>query len=44
LIDCKVYENAALVENGIFFCSDPAVADVNGEMRNDNTLAEIFVL
>lgn len=37
LIDCKVYENAALVENGIFFCSDPAVADVKGEMRNDNT-------
>ena len=44
LIDCKVYENAALVENGIFFCSDPAVADVNGEMRNDNTFDILLIL
>ena len=44
LIDCKVYKNAALVENGIFFCSDPAVADVNGEMRNDNTFDILLIL
>ena len=44
LIDCKVYENAALVENGIFFCSDPAVADINGEMRNDNTFDILLIL
>ena len=44
LIDCKVYENASLVENGIFFCSDPAVADINGEMRNDNTFDILIVL
>lgn len=44
LIDCKVYENAALAENGIFFCSDPAVADVNGEMRNDNTFDVLLIL
>lgn len=44
LIDCKVYENAAIVENGIFFCSDPAVADVNGEMRNDNTFDILLIL
>lgn len=44
LIDCKVYENAALVENGIFFCGDPAVADVNGEMRNDNTFDILLIL
>ena len=44
LIDCKVYENAALVENGIFFCSDPAVADINGEIRNDNTFDVLLIL
>lgn len=44
LIDCKVYENTALVENGIFFCSDPAVADINGEIRNDNTFDILLIL
>ena len=44
LIDCKVYKNAALVENGIFFCDDPAIADINGEMRNDNTFDVILIL
>ena len=44
LIDCHVYENAALVENGIYLCEHPAVADVNGEMRNDNTFDVVFIL
>jgi len=44
LIDCKVYENAALVENGIYFCEKPVVADVNGEMRNDNTFDAVLIL
>ena len=44
LIDCKVYKNAALVKNGIFFCPDPAVADINGEIRNDNTFDVLLIL
>ena len=44
LVDCKVYENAALVKNGIFFCPDPAVADVSGEMRDDNTFDVLLIL
>ncbi len=43
LIDCKVYEDATLVENGVYFCADPIVADVNGEMRNDNTFDVVLV-
>ena len=44
LIDCHVYENAVLVENGIYLCEHPAVADINGEMRNDNTFDVVFIL
>ncbi len=44
LIDCNVYENAALVENGIFSCPDPAVADINGEIRKDNTFDVLLIL
>lgn len=44
LMDCNVYENAALAENGIFFCSDPAVADENGEMCADHTFDIVFIL
>ena len=43
LIDFHVYENAALAENGIYFCSDPAVADVHGQMRDDNTYDVILI-
>ena len=44
LMDCNVYENAALVENGIFSCPDPAVADINGEIRKDNTFDVLLIL
>lgn len=44
LIDCNVYANTALVENGIFSCPDPAVADINGEIRKDNTFDVLLLL
>lgn len=44
LIDYKVYENAVFVENGIYFCEDAAVADINGEMRDDNTFDVVMIL
>ncbi len=43
LISSHVYENAVSEGNGIYFCGHPAVADINGEMRNDNTFDVIFV-
>ena len=44
LIDCHVYKNAALVENGIYLCEHPAVADINGETRNNTTFDVVFLL
>ncbi len=43
LIDCRVYEDAALTENGIYVCGDPAVADAGGEIRNDNSFDVILI-
>ena len=43
LLDCKVYEDAALAPNGVYFCDEPAVADVNGEMRRDCTFDVVLV-
>ncbi len=43
LIDCKVYEGAVNAENGVYFCPDPAIADVNGELRNDNSFDVILI-
>ena len=33
LLQCHVYEDAALAENGIYLCPDPAVLDLEGEMK-----------
>lgn len=43
LIDWHVYPNAALYENGIYFCEHPAVADVNGIMTDKNTFDVILI-
>jgi beta-lactamase regulating signal transducer with metallopeptidase domain len=37
LLNYHVYTNAALSENGIYFCEHPAVADVNGISTAANT-------
>lgn len=44
MIDVKLYENAALADNGIFYCPDSAVADINGEIRDDNAFDIIMIL
>lgn len=43
LIDWHVYADAALSENGIYCCEDPAVADGKGVMTEDNTFDVILV-
>jgi len=37
LLDCYVYKDAALAENGVFFCDTPAVLDLYGNMDNNNS-------
>lgn len=43
LIDWHVYEGAANSESGVWFCADPAVADVNGQAKGDNSYDVIFI-
>ena len=43
LLQCHVYEDAALVENGIYLCPDPAVLDLEGEMKPDMTYDVILL-
>lgn len=38
LLQCHVYPDAALAENGIFFCPDPVILDTHGESTNQNTM------
>jgi len=37
LLDWHLYENAALAENAIYVCPDPAVLSDDGTMTNENT-------
>ena len=43
LLQCHVYENAALAENGIYLCPDPAVLDLGGEMKPKTTYDVILL-
>ena len=43
LLQCHVYEDAALVENGIYHCPDPAVLDLEGEMKPGMTYDVILL-
>ena len=43
LLQCHVYEDAALAENGIYLCPDPAVLDLEGEMKPDMTYDVILL-
>ena len=43
LLDCHVYEDATLAENGIYFCGDPAVVDESGKMDIRDTFDVILI-
>jgi len=43
LLQCHVYEDAALAENGIYLCPDPAVLDLGGKMKADMTYDVILL-
>ncbi|MBQ8369351.1 MAG: hypothetical protein IJY35_05180, partial [Clostridia bacterium] len=43
LIQCHVYEDAALAENGIYLCPDPAVLNLSGELVPEQTYDVILV-
>jgi len=43
LLQCHVYEDAALAENGIYLCPDPAVLDLGGKKKPDMTYDVILL-
>ena len=43
LLQCHVYKNAALAENGIFLCPDQAVLDLGGKRKPDMTYDVILL-
>lgn len=43
LIQCHVYEDAALAENGIYNCPDPIVLDIHGERKPARTYDAVLV-
>ena len=43
LIQCHVYEDAALAENGIFHCPDPIVLDIHGERTPARTYDAVLI-
>ena len=43
LIQCHVYEDAALAENGIYLCPDPAVLNLSGDLIPEQTYDVILV-
>lgn len=43
LLDYHVYENAALADRGIYVCEHPAVADINGDMKENCTFDVILI-
>lgn len=42
LLDCYVYEDAACADNGIWYCSDPAVLDSEGKIT-DKTAYDVIL-
>ncbi len=43
LLNHYVYDDAVYAQNGVYFCKDPAVADRNGVMTEDNTFDVVLV-
>ena len=43
LLQCHVYEDAALAENGIYLCPDPAILDLTGKSKPDMTYDVILL-
>ena len=43
LLQCHVYEDAALAESGIYLCPDPAVLDLGGKMKSNMTYDVILL-
>ncbi len=43
LLQCHVYEDAALAENGIYLCPDPTILDLTGEQTPEMTYDVILL-